>query len=44
MARRWRMPCSACMHALGHDDMDAFGDSTGAMSLTMPMSAMPAQG
>ena len=27
------------MHALGHTDMDSFGDSTGAMSLSMPMSA-----
>jgi hypothetical protein len=32
------------MHALGHDDRESFGDSTGAMSLTMPMSTMPAQG
>ena len=33
------------MHALGHDDMESFGDSTGAMSLTMPRSAAsPAQG
>ena len=32
------------MHALGHDDTDSFGDSTGAMSLTMPMSTLPAQG
>ncbi len=27
------------MHALGHTDVDSFGDSTGAMSLSMPMSA-----
>jgi hypothetical protein len=27
------------MHALGHTEMDSFGDSTGAMSLSMPMSA-----
>jgi hypothetical protein len=27
------------MHGLGHDDMENFGDSTGAMSLTMPGSA-----
>ncbi len=27
------------MHALGHTDLHSFGDSTGAMSLTMPMSA-----
>jgi hypothetical protein len=32
------------LHALGHEDKDAFGDSTGAMSLTMPMSTHPAQG
>jgi hypothetical protein len=32
------------MHALGHDDRDSFGDSTGAMSLTTPMSTLPAQG
>lgn len=32
------------MHALGHTDMDSFGDSTGALSLTMPMSTAPAQG
>ena len=33
------------MHGLGHDDMENFGDSTGAMSLTMPGSATsPAQG
>ena len=25
------------MHTLGHDDMDSFGDSTGAFPLTMPM-------
>ena len=25
------------MHTLGHDDMDSFGDSTGALPLTMPM-------
>jgi hypothetical protein len=27
------------MHALGHTGMDSFGDSTGAMSLSGPMSA-----
>ena len=27
------------MHTLGHDDMDSFGDSTGALPLTMPMTA-----
>ncbi|MGB1657763.1 MAG: DUF1552 domain-containing protein [Longimicrobiales bacterium] len=32
------------MHALGHTDMDSLGDSTGALSLTMPMSTAPAQG
>lgn len=32
------------MHALGHDDMESFGDSTGDMPLTMPISAAPAQG
>ncbi|MDE3014847.1 MAG: DUF1552 domain-containing protein [Gemmatimonadota bacterium] len=32
------------MHALGHTDMDSFGDSTGDLSLTMPMSSAPAQG
>jgi hypothetical protein len=32
------------MHSLGHTDMDSFGDSTGALSLTMPMSTVPAQG
>ena len=32
------------MHALGHTDMDNLGDSTGALSLTMPMSTAPAQG
>ncbi len=32
------------MHSLGHTDMDSFGDSTGALSLTMPMSTAPAQG
>ena len=25
------------MHTLGHDDMDSFGDSTGAFPLTMPL-------
>lgn len=29
------------LHELGLDDMDSFGDSTGAFSLTMPMSAAP---
>ena len=32
------------MHGLGHTDMESFGDSTGALSLTMPMSTAPAQG
>lgn len=32
------------MHALGHDDMDSFGDSTGEMALTMPTTTAPAQG
>ena len=32
------------MHALGHDDVDSFGDSTGAIPLTMPASTAPAQG
>ena len=32
------------MHALGHTEMDSFGDSTGGLSLTMPMSTAPAQG
>jgi len=32
------------MHGLGHDDMESFGDSTGAMPLSMPMSSVPAQG
>jgi hypothetical protein len=32
------------MHALGHDDMESFGDSTGAMSFTMPTATAPAQG
>jgi hypothetical protein len=27
------------MHALGHTELDSFGDSTGAMSLSMPLSA-----
>jgi len=30
------------MHALGHDDMESFGDSTGAFPLTMPMSVSAA--
>jgi hypothetical protein len=29
------------LHTLGHDDMDTFGDSTGALPLTMPTSASP---
>ena len=29
---------------LGHTDMDSFGDSTGDLPLSMPVSAMPAQG
>ncbi len=32
------------MHALGHDDMATFGDSTGPLSLTMPLATAPAQG
>ena len=32
------------LHGLGHDDMDSFGDSTGDLPLSMPASAMPAQG
>ena len=32
------------MHALGHTDMDSFGDSTGELSLSMPMSTARAQG
>ena len=32
------------MHALGHDDMESFGDSTGDMALSMPISTAPAQG
>lgn len=32
------------MHALGHDDMDSFGDSTGAMALSMPTTTAPVQG
>ena len=32
------------MHAIGHDDLESFGDSTGAMSMSMPMSTSPAQG
>ena len=32
------------MHALGHSDMDSFGDSTGELSLSMPMSTVRAQG
>jgi len=32
------------MHALGHDDMDSFGDSTGEMALTNPTTTAPAQG
>ena len=27
------------LHKLGHDDMDSFGDSTGALSMSMPSSA-----
>ena len=30
------------LHTLGHDDMDSFGDSTGALSMSMPMSLSPA--
>lgn len=30
------------MHALGHDDLETFGDSTGDLPLTMPMSTTPA--
>jgi hypothetical protein len=29
------------LHSLGHDDMDRFGDSTGALPLTMPFSTAP---
>lgn len=32
------------MHALGHDDMDSFGDSTGEMALTSATTTAPAQG
>ncbi len=32
------------LHALGHDDMDSFGDSTGDLPLSMPFSTAPAQG
>ncbi len=32
------------MHTLGHTDMDSFGDSTGELSLSMPMSTARAQG
>ncbi len=32
------------LHALGHDDVDTFGDSTGALPLTMPLTTAPAQG
>ena len=33
------------MHALGHDDMESFGDSTGDLALSMPTTATaPAQG
>ena len=30
------------LHALGHDDMASFGDSTGEIPLTKPTTAAPA--
>ena len=30
------------LHVLGHDDIDTFGDSTGALPLTMPVAVAPA--
>ena len=29
------------LHALGHDDVETFGDSTGALPLTMPLTTAP---
>jgi len=31
------------LHELGHDDMESFGDSTGALSLSMPSATSPAR-
>ena len=30
------------LHALGHDDAESFGDSTGELPLTLPMMTSPA--